>query len=74
MLQPEGFGLPFIGVLCARSPSSPRVRVGPQQKTKRVGSEQKAKRGKGNDRWGRGGASGWDSFLSPHCSRKARLG
>jgi hypothetical protein len=63
MLRPESFGSPFIGVLCARSPSSPRARVGPQRKTKRVGPEQKAKRGKGNDRWGRGGASGWDSIV-----------
>jgi hypothetical protein len=53
VLRPEGFGSPFIGVLCARSPSFPRARVGPQQKTKWVGPEQKAKRGKGNDRWGR---------------------
>jgi hypothetical protein len=44
MLRPEGFGSPFIGVLCAGSPSSPRAKVEPEQKTKR---------GKGNDRWGR---------------------
>jgi hypothetical protein len=30
MLQPEGFGSPFIGVLSAGSPSSPRAWVGPE--------------------------------------------
>jgi hypothetical protein len=39
MLRPKGFGSPFIGVLCMGSPSSPRVRVGPEQKMKRVGPE-----------------------------------
>jgi hypothetical protein len=33
MLMPEGFGSPVIGVLCAGSPNSLRLWVGPEPKT-----------------------------------------